>query len=151
MLVTVIMNWLMVEEDNPLAGSFSFGVYTNTEWGKGRGNQLTLQGVDANAEEANQKNDLYSYSLKMCRHASVMIDNQVFFRFIGDEQRHRKNVITALITVLVVKILKRLIKPLIHKIPYNEARKRQLDLTHSDLDVGLGKSALTTQSLKRGI
>lgn len=77
----------LVRSDNPLAGSFSFGIYTNTEFGKGRGNQLTLQGIDKNAEESNQKNDLYAYALKMCRHASVMIDGKVFFRFIGDEQR----------------------------------------------------------------
>lgn len=77
----------LVDIENPYSGSFSFGIYTNTEWGKGRGNQLTLQGIDKDADEANQKNDLYSYALKMSRHASSMVGNFPFFRFIGDEQR----------------------------------------------------------------
>lgn len=78
-----------VQEFNPRAGTFGFGIYTNTEWAKSRGNSQTLQGVDKDAEEANQKNDLYEYAHKMCRHASTMVRGKVFFRFIGDEQRPR--------------------------------------------------------------
>lgn len=76
-----------VEEDNPLAGTFSWGLYSVMEFGKSQKNQLESQGIDANAEESNQKNDLYEYALKVCRHANVMIDNFVFFRFIADDQR----------------------------------------------------------------
>ena len=57
------------------------------EFGKSQKNQLESQNIDANAEESNQKNDLYEYALKVCRHANVMIDNFVFFRFIADDQR----------------------------------------------------------------
>lgn len=78
-----------VQEFNPKAGTFGFGIYTNTEWAKSRGNSQTLQGVSKDAEEANQKNDLYEYAHKMCRHASTMVRGKVFFRFIGDEQRPR--------------------------------------------------------------
>lgn len=73
--------------ENPYNGSFGFGIYTNTEWAKSRGNQLTLADVSASDEECNQKNDLYSYSLKMQRHANTMVAFKVYFRFFGDEQR----------------------------------------------------------------
>ena len=77
----------LVEPENPLAGSFGFGIYNNTEWGKSRLNQVNSEGIKKEAEEANQKNDLYDYLVKLVRHASLMIDNKVFFRFIADEQR----------------------------------------------------------------
>ena len=76
-----------VINDNPLNGSFGFGIYNNTEWGKSRLNQVNSEGIKKDSDETNQKNDLYDYLVKLCRHASVMIDNKVFFRFIADEQR----------------------------------------------------------------
>lgn len=76
-----------VDPDNKNIGSFGFGIYSNTEWGKGRGNQLTTVDEDKASEIANRKNDLYSYSLKMSRHANSTIANKVYFRFLGDEQR----------------------------------------------------------------
>ena len=76
-----------VIEDSRNAGTFGFGIYTNTELGKSRGNQNSLEGVSKDAEEANQKNDLYPYSHKMIRHAEVMIDNKPFVSFLSDEQR----------------------------------------------------------------
>ena len=72
---------------NPYIGSFGYGIYVNTEWGKSRGNQLTTDDVKKSDKECNQKNDLYSYALKMCRHACSTVYHRVFFRFIGDEQR----------------------------------------------------------------
>lgn len=76
-----------VNPDNPFIGSFGYGIYVNTEWGKSRGNKLTTEDVKKNDATCNQKNDLYSYSLKMCRHVNSTIWHKVFFRFIGDEQR----------------------------------------------------------------
>ncbi len=76
-----------VDPDNEKIGSFGYGIYVNTEWGKSRGNMLTTEDVRKDDEETNQKNDLYSYALKMCRHACSTVWHKVFFRFIGDEQR----------------------------------------------------------------
>ena len=76
-----------IDEDNRFKGTFGYGIYVNTEWGKSRGNKLTTDDVKKSDDATNQKNDLYSYSLKMCRHANSTIWNKVFFRFIGDEQR----------------------------------------------------------------
>ena len=77
----------LVDPENPYHGSFGFGIYNNTEWGKSRLNQVNAEGIKKDAEETNQKNDLYEYLIKLVRHASVMIDNKVYFRFIADEQR----------------------------------------------------------------
>lgn len=76
-----------VEANNPLAGTFSWGIYSVMEFGKSQKNTLEAQDIDKNDEESNQKNDLYEYALKVCRHANVMIDNFVAFRFIADDQR----------------------------------------------------------------
>ena len=76
-----------VDPNNKNIGCFGFGIYSNTEWGKARGNQLTTVYEDKASEIANRKNDLYSYSLKMSRHANTTIANKVYFRFLGDEQR----------------------------------------------------------------
>ncbi|MBE6548848.1 MAG: hypothetical protein E7670_00285 [Ruminococcaceae bacterium] len=76
-----------VDPDNKNIGCFGFGIYSNTEWGKARGNQLTTVDEDKASEIANRKNDLYSYSLKMSRHANTTVANKVYFRFLGDEQR----------------------------------------------------------------
>ncbi len=76
-----------MDPDNPSNGCFSFGIYSNTEWGKCRGNQLTTADLRKDDEIVNQKNDLYAYSHKMARHANTTVANKVYFRFIGDEQR----------------------------------------------------------------
>lgn len=65
---------------------FEFGIIGITEIGKERGNMIELQGIEKAADEANQKNDLFNYSLKMARHKAT-IDNFPFVRFYTDEQR----------------------------------------------------------------
>lgn len=76
-----------IEENNPFIGSFGFGIYLHSEWGKSRGNKIALEGVKADADETNQKNDFYAYSLKMCRHAESLVDFFPYFKFVADEQR----------------------------------------------------------------
>ena len=76
-----------VGTDKRFWGSFGYGIYVNTEWGKSRGNKVTTEDQKKSDKKANSKNDLYSYALKMCRHACSTIWHKVFFRFIGDEQR----------------------------------------------------------------
>lgn len=75
-----------VLENNPLAGSFEFGVVAITEIGKERGNNLELKEVRKGTDDANQKNDLFNSWLKMCRH-SATIDNYPFIKVFTDEQR----------------------------------------------------------------
>lgn len=75
-----------VLENNPLAGSFEFGVVAITEIGKERGNNLELKEVKKGTDEANQKNDLFNSWLKMCRH-SATVDNFPFIKVFTDEQR----------------------------------------------------------------
>ena len=77
---------LQVLKDNPRRGSFEFGVILMSEFAKERGNQLTLQGIKKDDVNANQKNDLFSYALKMCRHKAT-ICGYPFVRFMCDEQR----------------------------------------------------------------
>ncbi len=72
--------------DNPRRGSFEFGVILMSEIGKERGNSITLQEMKRKDEQTNQKNDLFSYAIKMCRHKAT-IDNYPFVRFLCDEQR----------------------------------------------------------------
>ena len=72
--------------DNPKAGSFEFGVVVITEVGKERANNLELKEIKKNANEANQKNDLFNAWLKMCRH-SATVDNYPFIKVFTDEQR----------------------------------------------------------------
>lgn len=76
-----------IEENNPRAGTFSWGLYHVMEFGKSQKNDLEIQGTDKEADESNQRNDLYEYALFVARHANVMVDNFVFFRFIADDQR----------------------------------------------------------------
>ena len=75
-----------VLENNPKAGSFEFGVIGITEIGKERGNNLELKEVKRNADDTNQKNDLFNSWLKMCRH-SATVDNFPFIKVFTDEQR----------------------------------------------------------------
>ena len=77
---------MQVLKDNPRRGSFEFGVLLMSEFAKERGNQLTLQGIKKEDMNANQKNDLFSYALKMCRHKAT-ICGYPFVRFMCDEQR----------------------------------------------------------------
>ncbi len=72
--------------ENPNLGSFEFGVIAITEIGKERGNNLELKEVKKNADETNQKNDLFNAWLKMCRH-SATVDNFPFIKVFTDEQR----------------------------------------------------------------
>ena len=73
-------------EDNPQAFAFGFGIYVISEIDKERKNMLELRDVKANAEEANQKNDLFNTLLKMSRHNCV-IRNRVFIKILADLQR----------------------------------------------------------------
>ncbi len=73
-------------KDNPLAGSFEFGVVVITEIGKERGNTVTLQEVKKNVDEANPKNDLFNNDLKMVRHRATVCGFP-FIRVLVDDQR----------------------------------------------------------------
>lgn len=73
-------------KNNPRRSSFEFGVVGLSEFAKERGNQLTLQDIKKNADETNQKNDLFAYALKMCRHKAT-ICGFPFVAFVCDEQR----------------------------------------------------------------
>ncbi|MBQ7292911.1 MAG: hypothetical protein IJW79_04140 [Clostridia bacterium] len=73
-------------ENNPHRGSFEFGVVVFSELGKERLNQLILKELKRMGVECNQKNDLFSYWLKMIRHKSTVC-NFPFVRVFGDEQR----------------------------------------------------------------
>ena len=75
------------DKNNPLAGTFSYGLYYCMEFGKSQENDKEIQDVDRNSEESNQKNDLYDYSLFCAGHANTMIDNFCVFRFLSDDQR----------------------------------------------------------------
>lgn len=73
-------------DENPNRNAFGFGVYLISEIDKERKNTPELKEVKANAEECNQKNDLFNILLKMSRHACV-IANRVFIKVIADLQR----------------------------------------------------------------
>lgn len=75
-----------IQENNPNAGSFEFGVVAITEIGKERGNNLELKEVKKKNDETNQKNDLFNSWLKMCRH-SATVDHFPFIKVFTDEQR----------------------------------------------------------------
>ena len=75
-----------VIEDNPLAGSFEFGVVVVTEFAKERGNMLTNKKYRADDPAANPVNDLLETQLKMFRHAAT-VDNYPFICFLSDDQR----------------------------------------------------------------
>lgn len=73
-------------ENNPNRNAFGFGVYVITEIDKECKNSPELQEVKRNADECNQKNDLFNVLLKMSRHA-VVIGNRVFIKILADLQR----------------------------------------------------------------
>lgn len=72
--------------ENPNRNAFGFGVYVVSEIDKERKNSPELQEVKRNADECNQKNDLFNACLKMSRHACV-IANRVFLYILNDLQR----------------------------------------------------------------
>lgn len=73
-------------ENNPNRNAYGFGVYGITELDKERKNTPELKDVKADADECNQKNDLFNILLKMSRHACV-IGNRVFVKVFADLQR----------------------------------------------------------------
>ena len=73
-------------EENPNRYAFGFGVYIISEIDKERKNSPELMTVKANADECNQKNDLFNALVKMSRHACV-IANRVFVKIFADLQR----------------------------------------------------------------
>lgn len=75
-----------VLKKNPLSGSLEFGILLLSEVGKERGNNLELKEIKKTDENANQKNDLLNWWLKMCRHASS-VDFYPFIKVFTDEQR----------------------------------------------------------------
>ena len=72
-----------------LADTLEFGVITITELDKERGNSLDTKELKKMVDEANQKNDLFNYSLKMGRHPST-IDYKPYIKFLLDLQRSMK-------------------------------------------------------------
>lgn len=66
--------------------NFDFGIFSLTEIGKERGNQLTQQGLKKDDKEVNQKNDNFNSFVKLIRHYST-ICNYPFCFFICDDQR----------------------------------------------------------------
>lgn len=75
-----------VLEENINAGSFEFGIVMMSEFGKERGNKVTLEGTKKNDDSTNQKNDQLGHSIKMARHKATVC-GYPFIRFIADEQR----------------------------------------------------------------
>lgn len=74
---------------NEFADTFEFGVIVITELDKERGNSQDTQELKKLADIANQKNDLFNYSLKMGRHPST-IDFKPYAKFFFDLQREMK-------------------------------------------------------------
>lgn len=77
------------KDDNPYKDAFEYGVVVITEIGKERGNKNDMEGVHKDANESNQKNDMFNAFLMLLRH-SATVDNYPFSRFITDEQRAEK-------------------------------------------------------------
>ncbi len=76
-----------MDPSSPYNGAFGYGIYSHTELAKSVGNQNTNAEYKTEDEKCNPKNDKHSYSFMMGRHPYSTIDNFVFFRYIGDEQR----------------------------------------------------------------
>lgn len=75
-----------VNPSNPLSDTFEFGVIVMTELDKERGNQNVTKEMKINAEETNQKNDLFNFGLKLDRHSST-VDYTPFVKIFFDLQR----------------------------------------------------------------
>ncbi len=78
-----------VVSKNEFADTFEFGVIVITELDKERGNSIDTNELKKFVEMANQKNDLFNYSLKMGRHPST-IDFKPYAKFFFDLQREMK-------------------------------------------------------------
>lgn len=74
---------------NELSDTLEFGVVSITELDKERGNSQDTKELKKMVEVANQKNDLFNYSLKMGRHPST-IDFKPYIKFFFDLQRSMK-------------------------------------------------------------
>ncbi len=75
-----------MNQENNIAGAFEFGVIVITEIGKERGNNLENKEMKKQANEANQKNDMFNAWMKLLRHAGT-VEGVCFVRLICDEQR----------------------------------------------------------------
>lgn len=75
-----------VISNNPLSDTFEFGVVVMTELDKERGNQNVTKEMKINADETNQKNDLFNFGLKLDRHSST-VDYTPFVKIFFDLQR----------------------------------------------------------------
>jgi hypothetical protein len=73
-------------EGNKNSHAFEFGIVVITEIGKERKNMPENMELKKNADETNQKNDLFDYWVKMIRHPAT-VDNYPFVKVIVDEQR----------------------------------------------------------------
>lgn len=76
-----------VDPEGKYNGSFGYGIWARTEAAKSYGNHLTNSEYKREAEEANPLNDLVEYSAMMGRHVNSMVDFEVYFRLLMDEQR----------------------------------------------------------------
>ena len=77
---------VQMNKENNIAGAFEFGIVVITEIGKERGNNLENQEKKKQADQANQKNDMFNAWMKLLRHAGS-VEGVCFVRLICDEQR----------------------------------------------------------------
>ncbi|MBR2622424.1 MAG: hypothetical protein IKC97_08665 [Clostridia bacterium] len=73
-------------QDNPNVGALEFAVKVFTEIDKERKNNDQLKETKANAEECNQKNDLFNLNLKMSGH-KAMLNNRCYLHVLTNAQR----------------------------------------------------------------
>lgn len=76
----------VVNPTDPFIDGFEAGILDVMEWAKERGNQITNQGVKADDNKANAKNDGFELNMKIQTHQST-IDNYTFFRLLMDDHR----------------------------------------------------------------
>ena len=73
-------------EDNPNIGGLEFGIIDISEIDKERKNTLKLQEKRVQADECNEKNDLFNEFVKMAGHAAT-VENVTYLAIIADAQR----------------------------------------------------------------
>ncbi len=76
-----------IDPNGTFNGSFGYGIYVEAELGGDRGNKNTNEDKKKEDKATNQKNDLWNYSLRFIRHPNSTVDNEVFSRFLSDDQR----------------------------------------------------------------
>ena len=76
-----------VDPNGKFNGSFGYGIWARTEAAKSYGNHLTNSEYRRDDDKANPLNDLVEYSAMMGRHVNSMVDFEVYFRLLMDEQR----------------------------------------------------------------